>query len=132
MKRTPVPLPLPAHVADLWDAAKELIPDREACRRYPRLTEALIEFEKHLPFDDNGEVLIERPALEETSPVPLSERAIPVPGSVADLLAAARALLEGKACARGQIKAAVSRLDKALIDVDGERFYLPAVDGEEE
>jgi hypothetical protein len=125
MKRS-APISLSAHVAELWDAAKMICPDQESCRRHPRLNRALIEFEKHLPFDDNGEVLIERPA----SPVPLSELAIPLPQSVVDLLAAARALLDNEAGARERLQAAVDHLDEVLIEATDERFYLPVIDGE--
>jgi hypothetical protein len=48
--------PIPKHVIDLWDAAKALTFDEESCKRFPRLTKAIIAFEERLVFKDKGKV----------------------------------------------------------------------------
>jgi hypothetical protein len=52
-------------------AASALCLDQESCLRHPRLTRAIINFEKHLPFNDAGEVSIEQPIPESGDRTPL-------------------------------------------------------------
>jgi hypothetical protein len=42
--------PLPAHVFNLWNEAKALLVEEESCKRFPKLAEAVFEFEEHLAF----------------------------------------------------------------------------------
>jgi hypothetical protein len=55
----PLQAPVPLYAWHLLLAAKALCCDKDACRKYPHLNDAIKHFEESMPFDpDTGEVLV--------------------------------------------------------------------------